>query len=390
MKFIEDIHVKGKKVVLRCDFNVPIDNGKVTDDSKIIKSLKTINYLLDKECTIFVLSHLGRVKSEEDKAKNTLMPVKERLEELLDRKVTFVTSFEDEALNEDNNIFLFENTRIYDYPFKLESGNDLELAGKWAKLADIFVFDAFGSAHRSHASTAGIAHYLPTVYGYLIESELENLNIVTKEAKKPFVVVMGGAKVDDKIPIIKTMLSTCDYLLVGGGIANSFLKAMGNKIGKSLATEDEAILEELRYLIDLYKDKIVLPVDFKVECNEKVEYRSINAITDDDIIYDIGDRTVTKFDEYIKQAQTMFMNGTMGLFEREEFQVGTEKVFECMKYNQNVVIGGGDTVTAVNKLGYSLNFKLSSGGGASLEYIAKGKLDALEEIEAFEDEKISM
>lgn len=390
MKFIEDIHLKGKKVIVRCDFNVPIKDGKIMDNSKMVKSLKTINYLIDHDCTIYLLSHLGRVKEQNDKEKYTLLPVKEELERLLEREVTFVTKFEDESLKTDNKLFLFENTRIYDYPFKLESGNDLELASKWARLADIFIFDAFGSAHRAHASTAGISHYLPTAMGYLVKEELANLEIATKNPKRPFVVIMGGAKVDDKIPIIKTMLSTCDYLLIGGGIANSFLKAQDINVGKSLACEDIQILEEIKYLSDLYKDKIILPTDLKVENNGVVHSRTISQLESDDIIYDIGSRTINKYNEYIKQASTIFMNGTMGLFEDDRFKDGTKSILECMKYINNVLIGGGDTVNAVNSLDYSYFFTLSSGGGASLEYISKGKLDALEEIERYKDEKASL
>lgn len=389
MKFIEDMHLKNKTILLRCDFNVPISDGVITDDSKILKSLKTINYLLEKNCKLIILSHLGRVKSEEDKQKNTLRPVKDRLEELLEEKVTFVTDVND--INFDaSNIVLLENTRHNDFPENKESSNDLNLAKDWAKFGDIFIFDAFGSAHRSHASTAGIAHYLPTGIGYLVKEELSKLGKVQNNPKKPFVVIMGGAKVDDKIPLIKTLLHTCDYLLLGGGISNSFIKAKGINIGKSLATEDEHIIEELKYLLELYDNKIILPIDARVKNNENISTKSINSLLEDDVIYDIGGKTINKFAGFISEAETVFMNGTLGLYEDENFQNGTLKIFEELCKVPTVVIGGGDTVGAVNQLGFDNKFILSSGGGASLEFIAKGKLDALEEIEGAENEKISL
>lgn len=390
MKFIEDMHLKNKTVILRCDYNVPIKNGKILDDSKIIKSLETIQYLLSKNCKIIILSHLGRVKSEEDKKNNTLQPVKYRLEELLETEVTFVVDVFNVPLETNNKIILLENTRCYDFPEKKESSNDLELAKGWAKLADVFIFDAFGSAHRAHASTAGISKYLPTGIGYLVKEELTNLEKVQKNPKKPFIVVMGGAKVDDKIPLIKSLLPSCNYLLLGGGIANSFLKAKEVNIGKSLATDDESILNELKLLLELYKEKLILPSDVCVKNKEEISYKGINTLSDDDSIFDIGTKTINKYSSLLSEAETVFMNGTMGLYEEKEFASGTLGIFETLTNVPVVIIGGGDTVGAVNKLGFEEKFILSSGGGASLEYIAKGKLEALEEIEKNEDEKISL
>ena len=381
MKFIEDMHLKNKTVLLRCDYNVPISEGVITDDSKILKSLKTINYLLDKNCKIIILSHLGRVKNEEDKFKYSLKPVAKKLEELLNKEVTFVSDVIEIDLLKDKNIILLENTRHFDYPEKKESTNDLELAKEWAKLGDIFIFDAFGSAHRAHSSTAGISHYLPTGIGYLVEEELNNLEKVQKNPKKPFVVIMGGAKVDDKIPLIKTLLHSCDNLLLGGGIANSFIKAKGVNVGKSLATDDDSIIEELKMLLELYKDKILLPVDVRIKNDGSILTKSINVIEAEDAVYDIGGKTINKYASIINDAETVFMNGTMGLFEDKDFQKGTLHIFEELTKVPVVVIGGGDTVAAVNLLGFDDKFILSSGGGASLEYIAKGKLEALEEIE---------
>ena len=380
MKFIEEAHLNNKKVVVRCDFNVPIEDGVIRDDSKIVRSLKTIKYLMEHNCRIVLLSHLGRIKTEEDKEKNTLLPVKQRLEELLGVTVTFVTNYPNEEIDKEARVILLENTRYYDLPEKTESANDPELAKSFAKLGDIFIFDAFGSAHRRHSSTSGIAKLLPTYIGYLVKEELDNLSKVLNH-DNPFTVVMGGAKVDDKLPIIKNLLPSCDYLLLGGGLANSFLKAQGFNIGESLATDDENILIDLKCLIELYKGKILLPVDVSVLNSDIVVVKDIEEIHDDDIIYDIGLKTISKYSSIIRSSNTVFANGTLGLCEDERFTDGQKKIFEAMKKAPTVVIGGGDTVSAVNNLGYSEDFILSSGGGASLEYLANGNLPVLEDIE---------
>lgn len=377
MKFIEDMHLNNKKVIVRCDFNVPIKDGKVLDNSKIIKSLKTINYLLEKNCRVILLSHLGRINSNDDKKKYTLFPVKECLESLLKMEVTFVADYPNEEIPKDKKLILLENTRYFDYPEKLESNNDLELAKKWAKLGDVFVYDAFASAHRRHASTSGLAFLLPTCIGYLVKQELENLDLV-KNPTNPFIVIMGGAKVDDKLPLIKNLLPRCEYLLLGGGIANSFLKAKDINIGSSLATEDENILIDLKCLIELYKEKIILPVDCKEKNN--LDFKMVDSLNKEDIIYDIGPKTIIKYGNILKNAQTVFMNGTLGFCEDENFTNGTKKVFDYLDNVSTAVIGGGDTVAAVNLLKPENNFVLSSGGGASLEYIAYQNLPVLEDI----------
>ena len=379
MKFIEEARLNNKRVVVRCDFNVPIKDGIITDDSKIVRSLKTINYLIEHNCRIILLSHLGRIKTEEDKAKNSLFPVKVRLEELLNTPVTFVSNYPNEEIDKSAQIVLLENTRYYDLPTKTESANDPGLAKSLAKLGDIFVFDAFGSAHRRHSSTSGIAAILPTYIGYLVKEELDNLSKVVNH-DTPFTVVMGGAKVDDKLPIIKNLLPSCDYLLLGGGIANSFLKAKGYNIGDSLATDDEEILIDLKCLIELYKDKILLPVDVVVLNNDIVIAKDIENINDDDIIYDVGPKTTSKYGSAIRSSNTIFANGTLGLCEDERFRDGQIKIFDSMKKVSNVVIGGGDTVSAVHNLGFGDSFILSSGGGASLEYLANGSLPVLDDI----------
>lgn len=371
MHFIKDINIDNKRVVLRCDFNVPIENGIIKDNIKIKKSLKTINYLLDRNCKVIVLSHFGRVKTKDDKKKNTLEPVAKELSNLLGKKVKFVNScFGDEVKKIVDNaslgeVILLENTRFMDVEGKLESSNDLKLAEYFASLGDIFVNDAFGSMHRAHASTAGIAKFLPSAVGFLVADELNHLDILVNNTPHPFVVFMGGAKVDDKLPIIKSLIKRCDYLLLGGGIANSFLKAIGADIGQSLSTDDNEILEEIRNIMNEYKDKIVLPVDFSIDA---------------DVIYDIGIKSISKYKEYIDEAKIIFVNGTCGKYEDDRFKEGTENLFKVL-YNsgKKVIVGGGDAAAAAKRFGYEDKFDyISSGGGATLEYIADKSLAALE------------
>ena len=372
MKTLKDIDVSNKSVVIRCDYNVPMEGNVIKDNSKIVKSLDTLKYLLDRNCKIVILSHLGRVKSEEDKSKNTLKYVGQELSNLLGREVKFVSKCNGAKVKEfvdscnKGDVILLENTRIMDYPEKLESKNNEELAKFWASLGDVFVNDAFGSLHRAHASTAGIAKYIPHCIGFLVENELKNLDILVHNTPEDFCVFMGGAKVDDKLPIIKSLLDRCRYLLVGGGIANSFLKARGADIGASIATSDESILQELRDLMHKYKGKIILPVDFTI---------------DDGIIYDIGNKSLELYKKYINECELIFVNGTCGKFEDDRFTEGTSGLFKILKEsNKKVIVGGGDTVSAAKKFGYTFDF-MSSGGGATLEYIADGTLAALEWME---------
>lgn len=371
MKTIREIDIRNKRVIIRCDFNVPINDEKIADDSKIVKSLKTIKYLLQNNCKVIILSHLGRVKTEEDKKNNSLKIVAKHLADLLGTKVIFldncygknVKRIVDLASLQD--VILLENTRFMDVPVKRESANDLELAKYWASLADVYINDAFGSMHRAHASTAGIAKFLPSAIGFLVEEELRNLNILVTNTPRPFCVFMGGAKVDDKLPIIKALIERCDYLLLGGGIANSFLKVMGAAIGQSLATNDPAILSEIKELLRMYKSKIVLPLDFTF---------------DDGIIYDLGSKTIEYYKRFINNSSVIFVNGTCGKFEDERFTEGTRSLFEALKNSgKTVILGGGDTASAAKKFGYSQDFTfISSGGGATLEYIADRNLKALE------------
>lgn len=374
MKTIKDIDLKNKKVVIRVDYNVPMENGIIKDSSKIKKSLRSINYLLENNCRVVILSHFGRIKSEEDKAKNSLKVVAKELANLLGKNVKFLDNcFGDKVKSIVDNcglgeVILLENTRFMDIYEKKESGNDLALAEYWASLGEVYINDAFGSMHRAHASTAGIAKFLPHAIGFLVMDELEHLNILIHNTPHPFTVFMGGAKVDDKLPIIKSLIERCDYLLVGGGIANSFLKAKGADIGNSIATSDEGILNELKKLMDEYKGKIVLPIDFTI---------------DDGIIYDVGNKSIEVYKKYIDKSEIVFVNGTCGKFEDERFMEGTSNLFKILKDSgKKVIVGGGDTASACIKFGFKDSFDfISSGGGATLEYIADGTLKALEWME---------
>ena len=374
MKTIKDIDLKNKKVVIRVDYNVPMENGIIKDSSKIKKSLRSINYLLENNCRVVILSHFGRIKSEEDKAKNSLKIVAKELANLLGKNVKFLDNcYGDKVKNIVDNcglgeVILLENTRFMDIYEKKESGNDLALAEYWASLGEVYINDAFGSMHRAHASTAGIAKFLPHAIGFLVMDELEHLNILIHNTPHPFTVFMGGAKVDDKLPIIKSLIERCDYLLVGGGIANSFLKAKGADIGNSIATSDEGILNELKKLMGEYKGKIVLPVDFTI---------------DDGIIYDVGNKSIEVYKKYIDKSEIVFVNGTCGKFEDERFMEGTSNLFKILKDSgKKVIVGGGDTASACIKFGFKDSFDfISSGGGATLEYIADGTLKALEWME---------
>lgn len=374
MKTIEQLDLENKNVVIRLDYNVPIKDNVIQDDTKIRKTLPTLKYLLSKNARIVILSHLGRIKNEADKKNNTLKPVAKRLAELLDSRVKFINAcygnnVKEEVLRSKNKeVILLENTRFMDLPTKRESQNDLELAKFWSLLGDVFINDAFASLHRIHASTAGICQFLPHGIGFLVMHELNNLNILINNTPHPFTIIMGGAKIDDKLMIIKNLLPRCDNILLTGALANSFLKAKGEDIGTSLATMDEEILVELRKIIECYPKKIILPIDF---------------VTDNNCIYDIGLKTIDLFQEYINNSAIIFVNGTCGKYEDERYQKGTEELFRVLKESQKkVIIGGGDALNACQKFGYQNDFSfLSSGGGATLEYIADQKLAALEWID---------
>jgi len=384
--------VKNKTVLLRCDFNVPVENGKILDDSKIVASLDTINYLVKEGAKIIILSHFGKVKTEEDKKKNSLAPVAARLQQLVNTKVVFSKQTRSIYLEakiatmSPGQILVLENTRFEDVPDQLESGNDPQLAMYWASLADIYCLDAFGSAHRKHASTYGVAEYLPNCIGFLVEREVEMLNKYVLDAQKPFTIVMGGAKVEDKVELIESLLPRCDHLLLTGGIANSCLAVLGFNVGNSLRTRNPETMVKLKNILVTYKEKIMLPVDAIVgrSYNEAyIEHVSIDKVAEDDIIYDVGMKTITKYKGVIDQSATVFVNGTAGKYEDVKFATGTRELLTNIANSRTTkIVGGGDGVSAVKKFGLAESFTfLSTGGGATLEYIINEGLPAIDNIQ---------
>ncbi len=390
-KNIQNMDVKNKRIVLRVDYNVPIQNGQIMDDSKIKESLDTIQYLLAENCKIVILSHLGKIKSEEDKLKYTLEPVANHLKKLLNTEIYFTKDIlSPDLVNrvlqlQPKEILMLENTRFADYPDRLESSNDAQLAMFWASLGDIFVNDAFGSLHRTHASNYGIAKYIPSCIGFLIQKEIFSLDKLIFNPKRPFVVVMGGAKVDDKIELIENLIEKCDFLLFGGGIANTCLKALYFNIGQSLASQNDNIIKRLQKIMLHNKDKIGLPLDAIVGSSydeSYVKYKTIDKIDENDIILDIGTKTLEKYKKYIENAKTIFINGTMGLYENIKFANGTKEFFDMISNTSAVtIVGGGDSASAVKNLGFASKFTyISSGGGATLKYLGTRNLPALEAI----------
>ena len=381
MKFIEDIIVDNKKVILRLDLNVTIKDNQILDDIKIVKSLKTINYLLDHDCKVLIMSHLGKIKTEEDKVNNSLKIVCARLCELLNKPIVFVSTTRGKELEDafnNNSLVLMENTRYEDLDGNKESGNDPELAKYWASLGEVFINDAFGTTHRCHASNNGISKYLESGYGYLIKEELDGLDPIVNNIKRPFTVIMGGAKVDDKVQLIKSLLSECDNLLVGGGIANTFLKASGYEIGESLYSAD--YIDEVKDILNEYSSKIVLPIDVVVNNNDNISTIDSKSVTEG-AIYDLGPKTLQVYRDILDESETVFINGTIGLYEDERYSKGTIELFNILRRCNNIKIaGGGDAVASINTLGYQDAFNyLSTGGGATLEYIADKKLKCFEE-----------
>lgn len=377
-KTIRDYDLEGKKVIIRCDFNVPIKDGQIIDDNRIVMALDTINYAINHGAKVILMSHLGRIKEEEDKIKNSLRLVSIRLSELLNKEVLFIPQTRgktlEEAINslQNGDVLLMENTRFEDVPGKKESGNDIELGKYWASLGDIFINDAFGTAHRSHASNVGIATYLPSGLGFLVENEMNNLSILNNP-EHPFVVILGGSKVADKIGIIENLVTKADKIIIGGGMAYTFLKAEGYSIGKSIL--DSESIDFCKNVLAKYPDKIVLPVDNIVvkEFSNDVPNKTIkiNEFMDDDIGMDIGMESVQLFLSTLENAKVIFWNGPLGVYELSKYSVGTQKVLEkIVKLNAKTVLGGGDIVAAASKLGYKDKVThASTGGGVTLEFM---------------------
>jgi phosphoglycerate kinase len=388
-KSIRDFDLEGKKVIIRVDFNVPMKDGKITDDNRIRMSLKTINYAIEKGAKVILMSHLGRVKEESDRVKNSLKIVSDRLSELLCKEVIFCSvtrGYElEEKVNELNNgdVLLMENTRFEDLNGKLESGNDSRLGRYWASLGDIFINDAFGTSHRAHASNFGIASNLDSGIGFLIEEELNKLSLAIDEPEKPYAVVLGGSKVSDKIGVIKNLVDKCDYILIGGGMAYTFLKAKGYNIGKSLL--DNESIDFCVEILKKYSDKIYLPIDSVVsrEINGEVFNKNSEEFDNDDIGLDIGNKTIEKYSEVLEKCNTVVWNGPVGMFEEEKYSNGTKMLLKKLSELDNIVIiGGGDTASAAINFGYANSFThISTGGGASLELLEGKKLPGTEIID---------
>ena len=382
-KSIKDFDLDNKKVIIRVDFNVPIKDGNITDDNRIKESLKTIQYAIDNNAKVILMSHLGRVKEEQDLEKNTLEPVALRLSELLDKDIVFVDMTRgkelEDAINEmkPKDVLLIQNTRYEDLDGKKESKNDPELGAYWASLGDIYINDAFGTAHRAHASNVGIASHLPNGIGFLIEKELENLLPAINEPERPLTVILGGSKVSDKIGVIENLVKIADHILIGGGMAFTFLKASGLPIGKSLL--DEENIEFCKKILKEHEDKIVLPID--VVCSTSLEKPTdvrecfIRDIKDDEIGLDIGNQSVKLFKQHINDSKTIIWNGPVGMFEEKASENGTKEICKALtESGAKTIVGGGDSASAAINFGYKDKFShISTGGGASLELL-EGKV----------------
>ena len=382
-KTVKDINVQGKRVIVRCDFNVPMKEGVITDDIRIVSALPTVKYLMEQGAKVILMSHMGRPEGEPN-MKYTLKPVADRLTELLGQEVLFVSSpvVVDEAVKaaaaqlEEGRVMLLENVRFR----KEETKNGADFAKELASLADIFVNDAFGTAHRAHSSTAGVADYLPAVSGFLIEKEVEFLGNAVENPKRPFVAIMGGAKVGDKIPVIENLLKKVDTLIIGGGMSYTFYKAEGLEIGTSILDKDSLeIAPQLLKKAEEAGVKMLLPIDvvvadaFSNDANTAVVDK--DAIPADMMGLDIGPKTVELYKTAIAEAETIVWNGPMGVFEMENFAGGTRAVAEALAESKAVtVIGGGDSAAAVEQFGLADKMThISTGGGASLEFL-EGKI----------------
>ena len=394
-KTVDDITVSGKKVLVRCDFNVPVKAGKITDDTRIVAALPTINKLIKGGGRLILCSHFGRPKEREEEY--SLKPVADRLSELLGKDVAFLK--DDEVVSEkvisavesmkDGDVALLENTRFR----KEETKNDASFSKELAKLADIFVIDAFGSSHRAHCSTVGVTEFLDTsAVGYLMQKEIEFLGNAVNNPKRPFAAILGGAKVSDKIEVINNLLEKVDILIIGGGMAYTFVKAMGHEVGKSLLEEDKvAYAKELLEKAKAKNVTLLLPVDtviadeFKNDANFKTV--DIDKIETGWMGVDIGEKTIKIYADALKDAKTVVWNGPMGVFEMDNFAKGTNEVAKVLaSIDATTVIGGGDSAAAVTLLGYKAKMThISTGGGASLEFL-EGKL--LPGVEAVQDKSI--
>ncbi len=386
-KTVKDIDLKGKKVFVRCDFNVPMDeNQNITDNTRIVAALPTIKYLLEQNCKLVLASHLGRPKGE-FKPEFSLAPVAKELSKLLGQEVIMAKDVigedacEKAANLKEGEILLLENVRFH----KEETDNDPEFCKKLASMAEVYVNDAFGTAHRAHASTTGIASYLPAVSGFLIEKELQFLGNAVNNPERPFVAILGGAKVSDKIGVIDSLLEKVDTLMIGGGMAYTFFKAQGYEVGNSICEMDK--LDLAKEAMEKAKQKgvkLLLPVDtkvgkeFKPDTESKiVSYTEIPADWEG---FDIGPETIKMFEDELRKAKTVVWNGPLGLFEFDQFAIGTNAIAKVLsEIDATTIIGGGDSAAAVKKAGLEDKMThISTGGGASLEFLEGKKLPGIE------------
>ncbi|MBO8136936.1 MAG: phosphoglycerate kinase [Desulfotomaculum sp.] len=388
-KTVKDVDVKGKRVLVRVDFNVPLKDGEVADDTRIIAALPTIKYLMRQGARVILASHLGRPKGQV-KEEFRLDPVAQRLSDLLEKEVTKV----DDCIGEEpkkaisqmqeGDVLLLENVRFY----AGEKENDPQFAKELAELADLYVNDAFGTAHRAHASTAGVAEYLPAVAGFLMQKELEMLGQVLESPQKPFVAIIGGAKVSDKIGVIENLLDRVDTLIIGGGMANTFLKAKGMDVGRSLVEEDKiGLAQELMQKAAENKVQLTLPMDAvvadSIESPTNIKTVPVNGVPAGYMILDIGPQTAKQFADLVKKAGTVVWNGPMGVFEQDAFAKGTEQVARALANSDAVsVVGGGDSAAAVKKTGVTERIThISTGGGASLKFLEGKELPGITALE---------
>ena len=384
-KTVEDFDVAGKRVLVRCDFNVPLSEGKITSDKRIVASLPTIQYLIKNNAKVILCSHLGRPKGE-FKPEFSLAPVAVRLSELLGQEVKMAKDVVGESAQslaadlKDGEVMLIENVRFH----KEETKNDPEFSKKLASLAELYVNDAFGSAHRAHSSTTGVADYLPAACGYLIQKEIEFMGTALANPKRPLVAILGGAKVSDKIGVITNLLEKCDTIIIGGGMAYTFMKALGFEIGTSLLEADR--IEDAKAMMETAKEKgvkFLIPIDNKVgrEYKPDTEAMIINSdnIPDNYMGLDIGPRTQELFADAIKGSGTVIWNGPMGVSEWENFAAGTIAVATAVAESGAIsIIGGGDSAAAVQKLGFADKMShISTGGGASLEFLEGKELPGI-------------
>ncbi len=389
-KTMMDLNLTGKHVIIRCDFNVPMKDGKILDDTRIVESLDTIRYAVGQRAKVILMSHLGRIKEKNDLEKNSLTPVAIHLGDLLRLPIKFINRTRSEKLKEiinnmkEGEIILLENTRFEDLEGKKESSNDSELASYWASLGEVFINDAFGTIHRAHASNVGIGSRLPNAIGFLVEKEIDALSKL-ENPKRPYIVILGGSKVSDKIGVIKNLIEKADKMIIGGGMAFTFLKALGYNIGSSLL--DTENIDFCKEILANYQEKIILPVDVKASIDTKEQSSSrnakINELHSNEMGLDIGIETIDLFIKHLTNAKTVVWNGPLGMYEILKYSIGTEQILKYLTDHKiETILGGGDIVAASKKLGYKEKVShASTGGGATLEYLEGKELPGLQVID---------